>query len=146
MLKVNLAQLMLHTLLQQVGCQTTGFVWYCIYAKRMRREKGCPQLCAYAKSQPGTVDVAHTIAANRLSDNNVYSWTGFVWYCIYAKRMRREKGCPQLCAYAKSQPGTVDVAHTIAANRLSDNNVYSWTVILLLCTVNYKGSVVLGTL
>ncbi|KAJ3978643.1 hypothetical protein F5890DRAFT_1479187 [Lentinula detonsa] len=50
LLKVNLAQLMLHTLLQQVGCQTTGFVWYCIYAKRMRREKGCPQLCAYAKA------------------------------------------------------------------------------------------------
>ncbi|KAJ3740104.1 hypothetical protein DFH05DRAFT_1529390 [Lentinula detonsa] len=46
----------------------------------------------------------------------------------------------------EGQPGTVDVAHTIAASRLSDNSVYSRTVMLLLCTVNYKGSVVLGTL
>ncbi|KAJ3791654.1 hypothetical protein GGU11DRAFT_751322 [Lentinula aff. detonsa] len=51
-----------------------------------------------------------------------------------------------LCLYVEGQPGTVDVAHTIAANRLSDNSVYSRTVMLLLCTVNYKGSVVLGTL
>ncbi|KAJ3744268.1 hypothetical protein DFH05DRAFT_1525286 [Lentinula detonsa] len=52
----------------------------------------------------------------------------------------------RLDPFVEGQPGTVDVAHTIAASRLSDNSVYSRTVMLLLCTVDYKGSVVLGTL